>query len=436
MSLKIKLTALCYERRMNETAFGDLDDYFALPRISGLAVSADGSRVVTTVSELNEKRTEYVNAIWEVDPEGRGQARRLTRGAKGESSPVFTSDGDLLFIAVRPTEDDEKPPAALWSLPAAGGEAVEILAPPGGVDLVKTARSAATAVVRSPLLPSAHSIDDDRRLRELRKDNKISAILHSGYPIRYWDKDLGPGAPHLLRLDPADGSAPVDLTPEPGAALRDSDFDVSSDGRFLVTSWQRPAPGASQRSVLVRVDVASGDHTVIADDPDADLWSPAISPDGSSVAFIRESHSTPTRAPRIILGCLRFGEDDGAQEAATDWDRWPVSVTWSDDGDALIVTADDNGRAPVFRIGIRDGGVEALTSDDYAYTDVTHGAGRRGLRTAELVRSATAPGAHRSGRHRDGAAVRRASLAARVGHRDHGGHTRRRDGAVVAGAPG
>src|SRR3954470_5641814 len=104
---------------MTETPFGDLDDFFALPRVSGLAVSPDGSRVVTTVSELSEKRTEYVNAIWELDPKGVATRRRLTRGAKGESAPAFTSSGDLLFIAVRPTDDDDKPPAALWSLPAA-----------------------------------------------------------------------------------------------------------------------------------------------------------------------------------------------------------------------------------------------------------------------------------------------------------------------------
>ncbi len=78
------------------TPFDDLDDYLALPRVSGLAVSPDGSRVVTTVAELNDKRTEFVSAIWEVDPAGRQPARRLTRGAKGESSPVFTADGDLL----------------------------------------------------------------------------------------------------------------------------------------------------------------------------------------------------------------------------------------------------------------------------------------------------------------------------------------------------
>jgi len=77
--------------------FDELDDYIAMPRVSGLAVSADGSRVVTTIAELNTAKTEYVTSVWELDPLGEQPARRLTRGAKGESAPAFTSDGDLLF---------------------------------------------------------------------------------------------------------------------------------------------------------------------------------------------------------------------------------------------------------------------------------------------------------------------------------------------------
>ena len=79
VSLKVKLTSacgLCYERDMTETAstpFSDLDDYIALPRVAGLAVSPDGSRVVTTVTELNDKRTEYVSAIWELDRPASGR---------------------------------------------------------------------------------------------------------------------------------------------------------------------------------------------------------------------------------------------------------------------------------------------------------------------------------------------------------------------------
>jgi len=45
-------------------------------------------------------------------------------------------------------------------------------------------------------------------------------------------------------------------------------------------------------------------------------------------------------------------------------------VAWSRDGSALIVTADQNGRRPVFRIEPVDGSVAQLTFDDYAYTNV------------------------------------------------------------------
>jgi dipeptidyl aminopeptidase/acylaminoacyl peptidase len=348
---------------MTATPFDELDEFLALPRASGLAVSPDGSRVVTSITELNDKRTEFISAIWELDQAGQHPARRLTRGAKGESSPAFTSDGDLLFVAARPTEEDDKPPASLWRLPAAGGEAAEALALPGGVTAVRAARSAPATVVAAKLLRSASGVDEDKRLRALRKDNKVSAVLHSGYPVRYWDNDLGPDHPHLFDIDGA-----RDLTPQPGDALREADFDVSPDGSFVVTSWHDPAPGASIRGALVRIDVATAQRTTIADDPDADLELPAISPDGTAVAFVRETHSTPDKAPRITLCHLRFGEP--FVELTGEWDRWPTSVTWSADGSALIVTADDNGRGPIFAVDPSGGAVTRLTNDDYTYSDV------------------------------------------------------------------
>ncbi|WP_197518731.1 alpha/beta fold hydrolase [Mycobacterium sp. ACS1612] len=344
------------------TPFDDLDEFLSLPRTSGLAVSPDGSRIVTSITELNDNGTEFITAIWELDPNGRKPARRLTRGAKGESSPVFTADGDLLFLAARPTESDDKPPASLWRLPAGGGEAVEVLALPGGVDGVRTARVAATTVVAAKLLPSAEGVDEDKRLRALRKDNKVSAVLHSGYPVRYWDHDLGPDQPHLLDVD---GSR--DLTPAPGDALREADFALSPDGSYVVAAWHVPDPGAAIRGTLVRIDVATAQRTVIVDDPVADLGSPAISPDGTAIAFTRESHSTPQTAPRITLCHMRF--DEPVVEI-TEWDRWPTSVTWSVDGSTLIVTADDNGRGPVFAVDPASGAVGRLTDDDYTYTDV------------------------------------------------------------------
>ena len=85
------------------TPFDDLDAYISLPRLSGLAISPDARRLVTTVATLNEDKTKYTTALWEIDPTGARPARRLTHGARGESAPVFTASGDLLFTsAARP----------------------------------------------------------------------------------------------------------------------------------------------------------------------------------------------------------------------------------------------------------------------------------------------------------------------------------------------
>jgi dipeptidyl aminopeptidase/acylaminoacyl peptidase len=353
---------------MTATPFDRLDDYLAIPRISGLAVSADGSRLVTTIAEPGEECSEYVSAVWEIDPAGQKPARRLTRGASGDSSPAFTADGDLLFVSSRPAADTpkggtDKPPASLWRLPAGGGEAIETLTMPGGIKAVRTARDTGAAVVVAPLLSSARDVDHDRRIRELRKSKKVSAILHAGYPVRYWDTDLGPDEPHLLVVD-----GPRDLTPQPGRALRDAAFDISADGRFLVTTWPVAGPGPTQRSVLLRVELTSGERSIIVDDPDADLENPAISPDGSAVAFTRESVAAPDRAPRRTLQYLRFGAQP--MPLAEHWDRWPASVTWSGDGAALIVTADQAGHVPIFSVDVATATVTQLTDDSYAYTDI------------------------------------------------------------------
>jgi dipeptidyl aminopeptidase/acylaminoacyl peptidase len=347
------------------TPFADLDDFLALPRVSGLAVSPDGTRAVTTVSEINDKRTEFVTSVWELDVAGERPIRRLTRGTKGESGPVFTAGGDLLFLAKRDVpgaESGVEPRASLWRLPATGGEAQHVLELPGGIDAVHTARHADVTLVSAALLPSARDVDDDKRLRALRKDNEISAVLHTGYPVRHWDHDIGPAQTHLLDVDGV-----RDLTPRPGQALREAGADVAADGGFVVTSWAVPGPGAALREALVRIDL-DGERTTIADDPCADFGAPAISPDGSAVAFVREVHSTPEQAPRITLCHMTFGER--FVEVATDWDRWPSSLTWAEDGSGLIVTADDAGRCPIFLVDPESSAVTRLTDDDFSYTNV------------------------------------------------------------------
>ena len=133
------------------TPFHDLDEYVRLPRMSGLVLSPDGSRLVTMVSTLHDDAKTHT-ALWEVYPTRARSARRLTRSAQGESGAAFTPDGDLLFTSCRPNADDadatdkgpDKP--ALWVLPAGGGEARIVASQPGGVNQVRTAHSSPAVV--------------------------------------------------------------------------------------------------------------------------------------------------------------------------------------------------------------------------------------------------------------------------------------------------
>ena len=365
------------------TPFHDLQDYLAIPRLSGLALSPDGSRLVTTVATLDPERTRLRTALWEIDPTGDRPARRLTRGPAGESSPAFTPDGDLLFTSARPDPERKEPqpddPAALWRLPAAG-EAHVVGTRPGGLAAPVVARDAGTVVATSLTLPGSTSGDDDAERRKARRDRKVSGILHAGHPVRFWGSDLGPDEARLVVADWAadgtgDGSAAGsglqwrDLTPAPGGGLVDTEHDISPDGRTVVTGWWVAGPRGTARSIVIAIDVATGERRVLADDPGYEFGGPVVSPDGTQVACWREALSTPDSPPDIRLVVLPIAGGE-ARDVAPGWDRWAGSPRWTPDGRALLVIADEGGRAPVFRIALADGSVTRLTGDDGAYTDL------------------------------------------------------------------
>jgi dipeptidyl aminopeptidase/acylaminoacyl peptidase len=382
----------------------DLDEYLALGRVSGLVLDPGGTRLVTSVQTLNAERTGFVSALWEVDPAGHEPARRLTRSAKGEVGARFTATGDLLFTSARPdpeaATDDGEPTSALWLLPA-GGEARLLATAPGGVGGVVTARDADVTSVVAPVLGSARDLEHDAELRRTRTDAQVNAVWHTGYPVRYWDHDLGPDADRRFALSTAglaEGErAPLRPLTGPGRQLDEADAALSPDGATLVTTWAVADPGAARRTTLVAIDTTSAERRTLVDDPDAEASKPVVSPDGRWVAYLTETVTTPDDPPVIRLGLVALDGSGDPQILADDWDRWPTSATWLPDSTGLLVTVDSGGRGPVFLLSF-DGGtpgdgtpgaggvtVEQVTADDATFTDVVvapDGAACYALRTS------------------------------------------------------
>ena len=360
------------------TPFHDLDAYVDLPRGSGLALSPDGTRLVTSVQTLDPKRTKWVTALWEVDPTGERPARRLTRSARGEGGATHLPDGSVLFTSARPDpSSDDEDKSLLWLLPAGGGEARVVATRPGGVGEVQVARDAGTVVLSALTFPSSTDEASEAAKRKERKDASVSAILHESGPVRFWDHDLGPDRPRLFAgtLDAEDPEGRVELTdlaPSAGRGLENvylEGYDVSPDGTRVVTTWSVPERGGP-RAALAVIDVATGERRMLLDDPDVEYGAPRFSPDGTQVALVAERRSTPHDPGdvRLVVVAADGGEP---RDLSGDWDHWPAGrLEWTPDGSALLLHADEDGRSPVFRCEVATGAFTRLTDDAYAYSDV------------------------------------------------------------------
>jgi len=386
------------------TSFDDLADYVAIPRVTALRLSPDGSWLAAAVQTVG-REPKYVTSIWRIPVPGdatgihNGPAR-LTRSAEGEGAPEFLPDGSLLFVSKRPdpvaarrapragaggtggaggTDGDagqDKP--ALWLLPAGGGDARRIAAPPGGVGGVASAREAGIVVFASPTLPGAKGADDDLRRRQARKDAGVTAILHESGPVRYWDHDLGPDSLRLLLLAEipgagADEDLPEarDLTPDPGRALDENSFEVTPDGARVVTGWSVWDEAGNETGQVDVIDTATAQQRTLLAAPGCDFGNPRISPDGRLVACLRAVHDTYEAPGDVTLVIAALDdEESGGTDLLAGLDRRPAEAAWAPDSGSVYFTADDQGRRPVFRADLATGEITRLTADHGAYDNL------------------------------------------------------------------
>ena len=359
------------------TAF-DLDAFLALPRVSGLALSPDGSRLVTSVATVAPDGTKFASALWQLDPAGQAPPRRLTRSAKGESNAAFLPDGSVVFTSARPDPeakkgDDRDDRAALWLLPAGGGEARLLADPPAGVNGLAVARDRGTVVVGVAAHPGTATLEDDAAHHKARKDAGVTAQLFESYPIRYWDHYLGPRDRRLYRFDAPtaaadEGRPDLDLVVDgTGGHLEEVSFAVTPDGATVLTGW---APRSGFHDLawhLVAVDAATGQRrTLIAGD--VGCSDVRCSPDGRSAVCVVETIGTPERAEDQTLCVVDLVTGEG-RDLTPDLDLWPHAPVWAPDSQAVYFVADQAGRAPVFKVDVASGAITRLAAAG-AFTDL------------------------------------------------------------------
>ncbi|HEY8302129.1 MAG TPA: prolyl oligopeptidase family serine peptidase [Jatrophihabitans sp.] len=342
--------------------FDDLARFAAQPRLTALALSPDGARLVAGVDSPDTAGARYIGALWQVELSGGSAEELMTRSEQGESAPVFVPDGRLLFVSSRPGAGGADEEAALWALPSAG-EPEPVARRAGGLSGPRVAAGSGHVVVAGSRLARSEDSDDEQR-RSTRKDRKISAILHTGFPIRMWDHELGVESARLLVLDP--GATELrDLAPDARHELSEASYSISADGATVATTWRVAIPGGRRQASAVLIDVASGERrTVLSPDGADDMLAPMISPDGARVAALC-SHAAafdrPFHDELLVVGA-------GEPVVVELGDLYPNEWAWSPDSATLYVSGDLHGRGAVVAVDPVSGAIERQLVADASYS--------------------------------------------------------------------
>jgi dipeptidyl aminopeptidase/acylaminoacyl peptidase len=342
----------------------DVERLLTLGRATAVAPSPDGTWLAVAVSRVGARRGKFISELWRVPLSG-GAPTRLTRGRSSDRAPAFRRDGALGFLSDRPTSDAKEADggAQVWVLPTGGGEPVPLTDEPGGVLEFRFAREADVLVVLAPVF--AGVADADQRAHAKDRDKRGPSALHyTDMPVRLWDTWIGPAWPHVVAYDGA-GSGRRDLTP--GAtreflpdSINEYHLDLSPNGDHAAVTRQSPGPDRIPDVAIEIVDVATGARRAVADSPRASFENPRFSPDGARLCCTRhDRHDGRIGRPGLWLVDVATGA--GASLAA-DWDVWPVPQAWTPDGRAVLVSADDRGTVPVFRVDVSTQRVSRITS--------------------------------------------------------------------------
>jgi dipeptidyl aminopeptidase/acylaminoacyl peptidase len=338
----------------------DLDQFHTLPRVGHPAIHPGGTSAVLALARLSDDKSKRVSELWQVKLSGEEPASLLLRAEQSCSAPQFGDDGYLYFLSKQDTSSDqENDIGQVWRM-REGEDPEAITNEPLGVLEYRVAGS--TLVVLAEASSSSGPVANTREKWRDEKKNGPSGLVYTEMNVRSWDHWTGGPAPHFVCSD-LKGQGRRDLTPTFDKELRADhglDWDLSADGKTLVSVCLRQGPDRLDDSSLLLVDTASGGHRHLGQSERMTHLSVKFSSDGKRIAAARHVRE---RGKHGDIRLVWYASDGGdAHQIAEDWDAQPSIADWHGD-DALLVTAPNSGHVPLYRVSIQTNEVVRLTSE-------------------------------------------------------------------------
>jgi dipeptidyl aminopeptidase/acylaminoacyl peptidase len=340
-------------------------DLVRLERVSDVAVSPDGRRVVygerSTDMEANKGRT----GLFMLDTGKRGAApQRLTDGDVNAGSAEWSSDGRFIYFLSNRSGSSQ-----VWrAMP--GAEPTQVTRLPLDVGSFHVAPAGGRLVVSLEVFIDCPDLGCTTRRLEARSKDKATGVAYDQLFIRHWDTWSDGRRAQLFALTlNEDGTTPAmpilisggigDVPGKPFGGRED--FAFSPNGARL-TFAARAVAGEPWSTNFDLYEVVLGDSSAPRNlTADNQAWDaqPAYSPDGTQLAYLAmDRPGFEADRFHLVLLDVRTGTK---RHLTQGWDRSIANFAWSRDGRTLFATADHLGQRPLWSIDVKSGRATQLT---------------------------------------------------------------------------
>ncbi len=349
----------------------DVETLWRLQRLGSPSLSPDGAQAVAAVTRYVMEDNKGSSSLWLMSTLG-GRPRLLTTCGEKDGQPRWSPRGDqIAFVGKREQQGHKDDEAQLYLIAPDGGEAQRAATVSTGVDAYRWLPDGKRLAFVSWVWPQLKgSKAQDKAMAEFKK-RKETGYATDQTQYRYWDRNLPAGREpklHLLTLGVNGKPGTVrNLFEGSGYALSRADpdsnsFQVSPDGKRIAFAFDpHSEKRIENRHALAEIELASGRISEIARDDDWHFTAPCYSPDGQRIAFIAAHAGLKHTAPEQLAVWSR--EDKSWEVVSAEWDHAvEAPLQWEEDGQALLLMAEQTGRKHLWRFDLPDRRAQTLVT--------------------------------------------------------------------------
>lgn len=351
-------------KRSRRSSPFDVETLWRIERLGSPSLSPDGAQGVCSVSVGSMDENRMQSSLWLFSTLG-GAPRRLTRCGERDGSPQWGPHREghgerIAFIARRSTpgaQADESP--QLYAIAPDGGEAQRLTTVETGVEAFRWFPDGRRIAFLSWVWPGLKGHKAQARRLHEERERKESGVATGETLFRHWDHNLPVGrAVHLHVLD-VDSGRFRDLFEGGSLELARTDvdahgFDISPDGRRIVFAYDPdPVKRPHNPSALAEIELRSGRVRELVRDAEWWIGHPRYSPDGDRIAF---TAARLGRKPTMPEQLGVWERESGAWQLESEaWDHAiEAPLLWEEDGQALLLCAQQRGRRHLWRFDLPD----------------------------------------------------------------------------------